>query len=101
MQLPSFLLFPLSGLQSEKDKRLDNIKGACHVLRNKCKINDWTGTQSQFMVLQKAMDAAAHVVQEHGVPLAHRLSPPPSPARYKRGALSVPPVSRPRRPSSR
>ena len=55
-------------VKSEKDKRLDNIKDACNVLRNKVKINDWSGTQAQFLVLQKAMDSAELVIKEHGVP---------------------------------
>ena len=58
-------------VKSEKDKRLDNIVEACNILRNKIRINDWSGTQAQFLVLQKAMDAGEHIVKANGVPRAY------------------------------
>ena len=55
-------------VKSEKDKRLDAMRDHCSLLKNKMKINDWAGVQAEFLKLQKALDNAALVIKEVGIP---------------------------------
>ncbi len=55
-------------IRSAKDKRYEELQGACDELRNKMHINDWASILSQFVKLNQAVEKLQKVLQQQVVP---------------------------------